>query len=330
MKVFVPLLAVLALFALAWLGTEVLGLTVVFGVVLPYAALVVFLVGFVLRVLGWARVPVPFRIPTTCGQQRTLPWIQPERLENPHTKLEVVGRMLLEVLLFRSLARNTATEVRPNGQVVHASSMWLWLASLAFHWCFLIILIRHLRFLVEPVPAWLVGFASLDGFLEIGVPTLLFSGAILFAAGLFLFVRRLWSPQLRYGSLAADYFPLFLIIGIAASGLLLRHVVRADVFSIKELAMGVVSFNWSLPDGIHWLFYAHLLLVCVLLMYFPFSKLMHMGGVFLSPTRNMASNNRAIRHINPWNPVVPAHSYAEYEDDFRDKMKTAGIPVEKE
>jgi hypothetical protein len=60
------------------------------------------------------------------------------------------------------------------------------------------------------------------------------------------------------------------------------------------------------------------------------SKLVHMGGVFLSPTRNLANNSRTRRHINPWNYPVKGHTYAEYEDEFRDKMKAAGLPVEKE
>ena len=62
--------------------------------------------------------------------------------------------------------------------------------------------------------------------------------------------------------------------------------------------------------------------------YFPFSKLVHLGGVFLSPTRNLANNNRMVRHINPWNAPVKVHTYEEYEDEFRDKMIEAGIPVE--
>jgi hypothetical protein len=70
--------------------------------------------------------------------------------------------------------------------------------------------------------------------------------------------------------------------------------------------------------------------VNALLAYFPMSKLVHMGGVFLSPTRNLANDNRMRRHINPWNYPVKVHSYKEYEDEFRDKMKAAGIPVEKE
>jgi hypothetical protein len=55
-----------------------------------------------------------------------------------------------------------------------------------------------------------------------------------------------------------------------------------------------------------------------------------MAGVFLSPTRNLANNNRAVMHVNPWNYPVKVHTYAEYEDDFREKMKAAGLPVEKE
>jgi len=82
--------------------------------------------------------------------------------------------------------------------------------------------------------------------------------------------------------------------------------------------------------GVGALFYVHFFLVCVLLAYIPFSKLMHLGGVFMSPTRNLPNNSRAVRHENPWNYPVKTHTYEEYEDDFRDKMKEAGIPVEKE
>jgi nitrate reductase gamma subunit len=57
----------------------------------------------------------------------------------------------------------------------------------------------------------------------------------------------------------------------------------------------------------------------VLLAYFPFSKLMHLGGVFLSPTRNMLANTREVRHVNPWNYPVKVHTYEAYENDFRDK-----------
>ena len=55
-----------------------------------------------------------------------------------------------------------------------------------------------------------------------------------------------------------------------------------------------------------------------------------MAGVFLSPTRNLANNNRMRRHVNPWNPEVEVHTYAQWEDEFRDKIKAAGIPLDGE
>jgi nitrate reductase gamma subunit len=94
--------------------------------------------------------------------------------------------------------------------------------------------------------------------------------------------------------------------------------------------MGWVTFKPVVPKDINIVFYIHLFLVSTLFIYFPMSKLMHMAGVFLSPTRNLANNNRAEMHVNPWNYPVKVHTYEEYENDFREKMKAAGLPVEKE
>ena len=112
--------------------------------------------------------------------------------------------------------------------------------------------------------------------------------------------------------------------------MLMRHIYKVDLIKVKELALSLVSFRPVMPEGIGTIFYVHLFFVCLFIAYFPFSKLMHLGGVFLSPTRNLANNNRAKRHINPWNYPVKVHTYAEYEDEFREKMKTAEIPVDKE
>ena len=93
--------------------------------------------------------------------------------------------------------------------------------------------------------------------------------------------------------------------------------------------MGLVTFRPTVPEGVGTVFYIHLFFVSVLLAYFPFSKLMHLGGIFLSPTRNLTTDTRANRHVNPWNYPVPVHTYEEYEDEFRDKMIEVGLPVDK-
>jgi nitrate reductase gamma subunit len=171
-----------------------------------------------------------------------------------------------------------------------------------------------------------LGIAPFTGF---QLPGLMLSGVVLLAAVGFLFIRRVLSAQIRYISLPSDYFPLVLIGTIALTGVLMRYLLKVDIVGIKELAMGLVTFHWALPEGIGVLFYIHLFLVCVLLAYFPFSKLVHLGGIFLSPTRNLANNSRAVRHTNPWNYPVKTHDYHEYEDEFREKMIEAGLPVEK-
>lgn len=323
------LCAVLFLVLIAFLGVGEGHFYFLFGVILPYAAFAAFLAGAFYRVLKWAGAPVPFRIPTTCGQQKSLPWIKADCLENPSNKAGVVGRMALEVLLFRSLFRNTKMELRGE-RPLYGGAKWLWLAGLVFHWSFLLIVLRHLRFFFEPVP-WPVNMrASLDGLFEIGVPTLYLTDIAILLGVSYLFLRRVVIPQMRYISLPSDYFPLFLIMAVALSGILTRYFYKVDLLAVKELSLGWIRFHPVVREGIGLSFYVHLFLVSVLLAYFPMSKLMHMGGVFLSPTRDLANDSRRRRHINPWNYPVKVHTYEEYEDEFREKMKAAGLPVEKE
>ena len=330
MKAIISFIAVLALAAIAYAGVAMGNMQYLFGAVIPYLAVLVFIAGMIFRVLKWGSSPVPFRIPTTCGQQKSLPWIKHSKLENPSGVLGVMGRMALEVLLFRSLFRNLKTQLGEDKKLSYGEAKWLWAAGLAFHWSFLIILVRHLRFFTDPVPMAVKMAESLDSFLQIGTPLLYITDVVLLAAVLYLFLRRIGIPQLSYISLINDYFPLFLIFGIGLTGVLMRYFTKTDIVSVKMMAMNLVSFHPSIPQGIGVLFYIHLFLLSTLFAYFPFSKLAHMAGVFMSPTRVLANTSRVKRHINPWNYPVHVHTYEEYENDFRAKMKDAGLPVEKE
>jgi nitrate reductase gamma subunit len=323
------LVAVAILFLIVCLGVGAAGLEFAFGVIVPYAAVVLFLLGFAYRVLKWTRSAVPFRITTSCGQQKTLAFLKSDNLENPHNLMGVLGRMALEILCFRSLFRNTKAKLTEDQELVYGRDKWLWGAALAFHWSFLIVLLRHYRFFAEPVPSFVWGLQSLDGFFKVGVPIGFATSILLLASVTYLFVRRIVIPQVRHISLTADYFPLFLIIAIAVSGILMRHFYKVDVVRVKELTMGLIGLQPTVPEGIGLIFFVHLFFVSVLFAYFPLSKLMHLGGIFLSPTRNLVNNNRRKRHINPWDYDVEVHTYEEYEDEFRDVMRGAGIPLEK-
>lgn len=323
------LIAVIVLFLLAYVGVKFPGGEVFFGVIIPYLAIIIFVLGFINRVIDWARSPVPFRIPTTCGQQKTLPWIKSANIDNPSTTGGVIVRMVLEVVFFRSLFRNTKCELKAGDKISYEWEKWLWLFSLIFHWSFFAVVFRHLRFFTEPVPGCVELVAKLDGFFQIGLPELRLSGVALLAGVTFLFFRRILIPQVKYISLGSDYFPLFLIFGIAFTGILMRYFTKVDIVGVKEFTMSLATFKPHITEGVGSIFYIHLFFVSVLLVYFPFSKLMHLGGIFLSPTRNLANNSRVKRHVNPWNYPVKIHTYEAYEDEFREKMIGVGLPVEK-
>jgi nitrate reductase gamma subunit len=322
-SVVVALLALLGAFA----GRLPGGLTLV-TIIVPYAACATLLIGVCLRVGRWAACPVPFRIPTTVGQQRSLPWIRRARIDNPDSAAAAAVRVALEVLAFRSLLQHSRTRLA-DGRYATSETRVLWLASLAFHWSLLIVVLRHLRLMVEPTPGFVLGLSTVDGLLQIGAPTLLLTDLVLLAALAYLLLRRCWSPLLRYLSLFTDYFALLLLLAIAVTGMLMRYVTRVDVVAVKQFALGLASFHPATPTDTSPLFLAHLLLVCALAVYLPFSKLMHFGAALLSPTRNLANNSRRVRHVNPWNAPVPTHSYSEWEHEFADKLKLAGLPLDK-
>ncbi len=176
----------------AWLGGQLF-----FGVIVPYAAIIIFIVGIFYRVLKWARVPVPFHVPAVGGQQKSLPWIK-NSIESPTTTAGVIVRMALEVLFFRSLFRNDRVEVKRAQKLIYGGQKYLWLGGLAFHWSLLLILVRHLRFLTEPVPSAILLIQKLDGAFQITVPTLFITDLIILLALTYLVLRRFISPQLHF------------------------------------------------------------------------------------------------------------------------------------
>jgi nitrate reductase gamma subunit len=303
----------------------------VFGVVIPGVAFAVFLGGVLYRVVRWARSPVPFRVPTTSGQAKSLSWIRNNEFEAPSGTTGVIGRMLLEVLFFRSLFRNTRVEVLPGKEKVnYIADKTLWAAAMAFHWAMFVVILRHFRFFLEPVPAWVEALQSFDGFFQVGLPVFYITTFLMVGGLAVLLARRFLDAKVRYISLPTDYFALYLLLGIGITGILMRHVEKVDVVQVKAAIAGWASLQAVPPEGVGMWYFVHVFLVSVLLVYFPFSKLLHAPGVFLSPTRNLANSNRTSRHINPWNPDIQGHSYAEWEDEFRDKLKASGYALEKE
>jgi nitrate reductase gamma subunit len=241
--------------------------------------------------------------------------------------------MALEVFLFRSLFRNTGLGKTSAGQDVSPALVFperkaLWLGAMALHWSLFVIVVRHLRLFVDPVPRIVASLAALDGFFEVGWPAWYATDVAVVVALGYLLLRRLRDPLLRYLSLPADYLALAALMAVVGSGILLRYVARVDLVAVRGYALGLTAFAPArLPGPGAWLA-AHLLSVSFLLAILPFSKMIHAAGVWLSPTRNQPNDSRRRRHVNPWNAPVPVHGYEAWQDEFRDTLRIAGLPID--
>lgn len=109
--------------------------------------------------------------------------------------------------------------------------------ALAFHWALLIIVLRHLRLLVDPVQEVITRLASLDACFQIGTPELYLTDAVVLTAGLYLLLRRWRDPIVRYLSQFGYYFALLHLLGIASTGVLMRYWLRVDLVAVKRLGV---------------------------------------------------------------------------------------------
>jgi nitrate reductase gamma subunit len=120
-----------------------------------------------------------------------------------------------------------------------------------------------------------------------------------------LLARRIFVDRVRYISSPSDYLMLVLILGIAASGLMMSYVAHTDIVQLKAFIMGLFLFDWQeLPADTVLL--AHLTMVLALMVIFPISKLLHAPGLFMAPTRYQIDNPREVRHLSPWGAEIEA------------------------
>lgn len=194
----------------------------------------------------------------------------------PTTAGGVVLRLFREVTLFESLFR---------------SNKWIWLFSWMFHAALVLVLLRHLRYFTDPVWTWVVWLQPFGKYAAFAM--------VIGLAGLWL--RRITVPRVRYITQPSDHLMLALLSAIALSGLILTFLARTDIIALKAFALGLVRFDWqALPASPVLL--AHLAGVVVLLIVLPFSKLLHIPGIFFSPTRNQIDNPREQRYVPPGAP----------------------------
>ncbi|KAA0452596.1 MAG: respiratory nitrate reductase subunit gamma, partial [Candidatus Thioglobus sp.] len=115
-----------------------------------------------------------------------------------------------------------------------------------------------------------------------------------------LITRRITVERVRYISAPSDYLMLLLLLIIGISGVVMSFTSNhTDIIMVKNFASGLLIFDWAnLPTEVHFL--VHIFLAFSLLALFPISKLLHIPGIFFSPTRNQVDDSRKKRHISSW------------------------------
>ena len=236
--------------------------TVAYGV-LFYVATVVLVVGVLNKVVQFARVPAPLKIPT---------------MPAPLTRRGAAGRVAREVVLFESLFR---------------SDKWLWLFAVLFHAGLLLVLLRHARYFLSP--EWGV----IWDLVVLVQPFGMYAAFALVGGGVMLLGRRVVLARIRYITSPSDVLLLLLLLLIGASGALMTFVVHTDIIALKQFFVGLMAFSLN-PLPTDALLLVHLFCVAILMIVFPFSKLLHAPGVFFSPTRNQCDDARERRHLAAW------------------------------
>ncbi|MCF6272439.1 MAG: respiratory nitrate reductase subunit gamma [Rhodobacteraceae bacterium] len=171
--------------------------------VLFYLATILLVVGVGMKVMKYARTPVPLKIVVSPA---------------PRTKRGVVLRMFREVIFFESLFK---------------SNKWIWIFAYLFHWGMLIVLLRHLRYFTEPVWWWV----------ELMQPLGKLMAFVMLAGLLGLWARRIFQERIRYISNPSDHLMLALLVGIAGTGTLMTYVTRTDVIMVKSYMLGLLRFD---------------------------------------------------------------------------------------
>jgi nitrate reductase gamma subunit len=206
-------------------------------------------------------------------------WVTPAPLKipttpAPTTQAGVVYRMAKEVIVFESLFK---------------SNKWIWVFGWIFHMSLFLVLARHLRYFQEQ-PWFLVNviqpFGKYAAF-----------GMVIGLLG--LLARRIVVDRVRYISSPSDYLMLIMLLTIGISGVTMSFFAHTDIIMVKQfflnwMGLSIADLPFSVP------LIVHLSLVALLMIIFPFSKLLHAPGIFFSPTRNQVDNPREKRHLADW------------------------------
>ncbi len=218
------------------------------GGILPYITVLVFLIGMVYRFRVWMKTPQP-------GKMTLFP--APD---------SVAGGVLSEILFFPSLFKGDKI---------------LWTFSWLFHATLTLVFLGHIRVFSSLIDKILLTLGmSPEGIGQMSATSGGIAGIILLATGVLLLLRRVTINRVREISGFPDFLALLLLIAIIFTGDLMRFGDHFDLEQTREWAKSLITFSPSTPQNSTFL--VHALLAMLLIIYIPFSKILHWGGIFFT------------------------------------------------
>ncbi|MBT3232365.1 MAG: hypothetical protein HN356_06070 [Calditrichaeota bacterium] len=217
----------------------------------PYITLLVFVLGVVIRIRAWAKSPQPGKMTLFPATQGT----------------EVPG-VIKEALFFPSLFKGDKT---------------LWSFSWIFHATLALIFIGHIRVFTDFPALWAALNINAD---NMSATSGGIAGILVMATLILLLFRRFFVGRVREISNLADYFALVLVLAVIITGNMMRFSGHHfDLELTRAYFSSMLTFSFSaMVVPADTIFRAHFLLVQLLFVYIPFSKILHFGGIFFTQT----------------------------------------------
>lgn len=133
----------------------------------------------------------------------------------------------------------------------------LWFGEWFFHAAFILVLARHLRYVFQNVPVWLVDLNTAG----------IIAGYVLPVSLAYILIVKSGIEKRSYFS-THNFFLLFLLFVLSITGILMRKVVHPDIIDIKLFTADVFAFRTGpAPDSV--LFIVHFVTAFVFLAYLP-------------------------------------------------------------
>lgn len=220
------------------------------GAILPYVVVPAFVAGMGYRFWTWSQSPQPAKMTLFPAGGSTF------------------REVLAETLLFPSLFRGDRV---------------LWFLAWFFHATLALVFLGHIRVFTGAADRILEAFGMTPKGLDLmsGVVGGA-AGILLLVIGLLLLLRRVALPRVREITGVPDVLAILLLLVIIITGDLLRFSAPFDLEQTRGWAASLLTFSPVVPKND--MFLIHLALSQVLILFIPFSKILHLGGFFFTQT----------------------------------------------